>query len=80
MRASRWHAEPVAAGERARGLLEHRGLAGTRRAHQVDRQHAVLHEVLAQVRRTRVVAREDVLVDLDRNELGVAASAVFTHR
>ena len=43
-------AEPLPAGERARRRLEHRRLAGARRAHQVDRDHAARAEVLAIVR------------------------------
>src|SRR3569623_2185036 len=76
---ARDRAELVLARERARGLLEHRGLAGARRAHQVDREDLGLDEVLAQVLRAGNVVGEDVLVDLDRYELGVTAAAVYTH-
>ncbi len=59
--------------ERARGGLEHRRLARARRAHQVDREHAVLAEVLAVVRRLAVVVGQDALVHVDAGRFALGS-------
>ena len=71
-------ADAPTVGKPARGRLEHRGLPGARRAHQIDRQHAALGKVLAIVRRLAFVAGEDPIVHINCHQL-VAASADVAH-
>jgi hypothetical protein len=64
----------------ARGGLEDRGLAGARRAHQVDRQDARGREVFTVVPRARVVVAEDAPLDLQRHDVGIATATVGAHQ
>ena len=56
------------------------GLARARAAHHVEGQHAGLDEVLAVVPGRAVVARQDLLVQLHRDQLGVAATTGRAHQ
>ena len=71
---------PARRGGGPRGRLEHGGLACARRAHEVQREDARLEEVLAVVACGAVVAGQDLLVQLHRDELRVAAAAGRAHQ
>src|SRR5689334_22767724 len=71
--------EAVATGEPRCRRFEERRLARPGRPHEVDSGHAVLAEVGAEMPRTSVIRCEEVLMNIDRNDAGVAASAYFTH-
>ena len=72
-------AEAPAAGG-PRGRLQDRGLAGARRAHKVHGEHAVPREMLPVVPGAPVVAREQALVHVHGDDLGIAAATDLAHQ
>jgi hypothetical protein len=65
--------------ERHDRRLQQGGLAGARRGHEVDREHAVFIEVLAVVRRHPVVGGEQILQHLDHRAGGPLVSYADEH-
>jgi hypothetical protein len=73
------HADLGAAAERAGSRLEHGGLAGAGRSHQVDRADLAIAKVLPVVARRAVVGGQDPLVERDRHDVRVSASTGLAH-
>ena len=66
---------PAARLEPASGRFEDRRLARTWGSHQIDREHAMAAEVIPVVLRETDVAREDMVLDLVRDDVRIPAAA-----